>query len=104
MLVVTIYFISSRRRHTRCALVTGVQTCALPIFTPIVPEPDKRAAVVQGVIEKSNVRGVVEMTRMIEVTRTYTQVATILQQQEIGRARVGKECVSTCRSRWAPFN
>src|SRR3546814_10013695 len=24
-------FVSSRRRHTRCALVTGVQTCALPI-------------------------------------------------------------------------
>src|SRR3546814_2660608 len=30
-----IFFFSSRRRHTRCALVTGVQTCALPIF--IVP-------------------------------------------------------------------
>src|SRR3546814_2805762 len=29
-------FFSSRRRHTRCALVTGVQTCALPIcLTPI---------------------------------------------------------------------
>src|SRR3546814_1666068 len=26
-------FFSSRRRHTRCALVTGVQTCALPILT-----------------------------------------------------------------------
>src|SRR3546814_16143579 len=26
------FFFSSRRRHTRCALVTGVQTCALPIF------------------------------------------------------------------------
>src|SRR3546814_1431319 len=26
------FFVSSRRRHTRCALVTGVQTCALPIF------------------------------------------------------------------------
>src|SRR3546814_5935183 len=25
------FFVSSRRRHTRCALVTGVQTCALPI-------------------------------------------------------------------------
>src|SRR3546814_9592661 len=25
------FFFSSRRRHTRCALVTGVQTCALPI-------------------------------------------------------------------------
>src|SRR3546814_20575915 len=27
-----IFFFSSRRRHTRCALVTGVQTCALPIL------------------------------------------------------------------------
>src|SRR3546814_4787563 len=31
--VATFYLLfSSRRRHTRCALVTGVQTCALPIF------------------------------------------------------------------------
>src|SRR3546814_1920659 len=29
---VYLFFFSSRRRHTRCALVTGVQTCALPIF------------------------------------------------------------------------
>src|SRR3546814_7774236 len=28
------FFFSSRRRHTRCALVTGVQTCALPILRP----------------------------------------------------------------------
>src|SRR3546814_19858793 len=28
-----VFFFSSRRRHTRCALVTGVQTCALPIST-----------------------------------------------------------------------
>src|SRR3546814_2911354 len=28
-----VFFFSSRRRHTRCALVTGVQTCALPILT-----------------------------------------------------------------------
>src|SRR3546814_7823789 len=28
------FFFSSRRRHTRCALVTGVQTCALPILQP----------------------------------------------------------------------
>src|SRR3546814_5111658 len=26
------FFFSSRRQHTRCALVTGVQTCALPIL------------------------------------------------------------------------
>src|SRR3546814_11616702 len=31
---VLIFFFSSRRRHTRCALVTGVQTCALPISHP----------------------------------------------------------------------
>src|SRR3546814_1914663 len=30
-----VFFFSSRRRHTRCALVTGVQTCALPIFAVI---------------------------------------------------------------------
>src|SRR3546814_18947262 len=31
MLLFFVFFFSSRRRHTRCALVTGVQTCALPI-------------------------------------------------------------------------
>src|SRR3546814_10064693 len=30
-----VFFFSSRRRHTRCALVTGVQTCALPIALKI---------------------------------------------------------------------
>ncbi len=35
----------------------------------------------QGAIEKSNVRSVLEMTRMIEVTRSYTRVATMLSQQ-----------------------
>jgi flagellar basal-body rod protein FlgF len=34
----------------------------------------------QGSIEKSNVNSVIEMTRMVEVTRTYTQVAQLLQQ------------------------
>src|SRR3546814_512958 len=32
LLLVVCFFFSSRRRHTRCALVTGVQTCALPIY------------------------------------------------------------------------
>src|SRR3546814_1410353 len=30
-----VFFFSSRRRHTRCALVTGVQTCALPIYLQV---------------------------------------------------------------------
>src|SRR3546814_6801349 len=33
MFLFVVFFFSSRRRHTRCALVTGVQTCALPIST-----------------------------------------------------------------------
>src|SRR3546814_8359291 len=43
VLFVSFFFFSSRRRHTRCALVTGVQTCALPISArrcrsrPILP-------------------------------------------------------------------
>ncbi|HVY58790.1 MAG TPA: flagellar basal-body rod protein FlgF [Xanthobacteraceae bacterium] len=36
--------------------------------------------VIQGVVEKSNVKPVVEMTRLIEITRTYTQIAGMLQQ------------------------
>src|SRR3546814_13102866 len=31
MVCFRLFFFSSRRRHTRCALVTGVQTCALPV-------------------------------------------------------------------------
>src|SRR3546814_1154018 len=34
LIVFLYFFFSSRRRHTRCALVTGVQTCALPISPP----------------------------------------------------------------------
>src|SRR3546814_784694 len=40
-----VFFFSSRRRHTSCALVTGVQTCALPIFG----EPSKIATIALGV-------------------------------------------------------
>src|SRR3546814_7324110 len=32
-MLLCLFFFSSRRRHTRCALVTGVQTCALPILS-----------------------------------------------------------------------
>src|SRR3546814_3764158 len=73
------FFFSSRRRHTRCALVTGVQTCALPICHPQLLGrglADRRAGVtfVECLVERSEER------------------------------RVGKECVSTCRSRWSPYH
>src|SRR3546814_4641034 len=34
LVLLYVFFFSSRRRHTRCALVTGVQTCTLPISWP----------------------------------------------------------------------
>src|SRR3546814_1952109 len=50
-----VLFFSSRNRHTRCALVTGVQTCALPILarevngpTRINREPNTLARIVAG--------------------------------------------------------
>src|SRR3546814_14104229 len=43
--MLALFFFSSRRRHTRCALVTGVQTCALPIFI-------KRQRLIIGYISK----------------------------------------------------
>src|SRR3954451_18251150 len=44
-------------------------------------QPDTTTRMHQGFIEKSNVNSVTEMSRMIEVTRSYTQIANLLQQQ-----------------------
>ena len=44
-------------------------------------QPDTASKLQQGFIEKSNVNSVTEMSRLIEVTRTYTQIANLLQQQ-----------------------
>ena len=57
----------------------------------VQPDAAPTARVSQGVIEKSNVHGISEMTRMIEVTRTYTQLASMLQQQsEMRRTAIEK--------------
>jgi flagellar basal-body rod protein FlgF len=47
----------------------------------VQPQTAEKATVAQGVIEKSNVRSVIEMTRLIEITRKYTEVANMVQQQ-----------------------
>jgi flagellar basal-body rod protein FlgF len=44
-------------------------------------QPDIVSKVRQGFVEKSNVNSVTEMSRMIEITRTYTQISALLQQQ-----------------------
>ena len=47
----------------------------------VAPQPSPLSSVVQGAVEKSNVQGVVEMTRMIEATRTYANIAQLGEQQ-----------------------
>jgi len=44
-------------------------------------QPDLKSTIEQGYLEKSNVNAVAEMSRMIEVTRAYTQIATMLNQE-----------------------
>ena len=57
----------------------------------VAPQPAVNVRIAQGAIEKSNVRSVIEMTRMIEVTRNYTQIAGILQQQsDMRRSAIDK--------------
>ena len=47
----------------------------------MTPQPAANVRVIQGAIEGSNVNGVVEMSRMIEINRTYTMIASLLQSQ-----------------------
>lgn len=54
-------------------------------------EPAGKMRVVQGAIERSNVSAVVEMTRMIEVTRAYQSVTTMMDRtQDLRRNAIDK--------------
>src|SRR3546814_4915944 len=119
--LLNLFLFSSRRRHTRCALVTGVQTCALPIFfenlggvdtfrthrktdwrwnldwrftTARTPKPS-----VANLAERFLQSGAGEQSVNI-LKRFGMRISEQLKRSE--ERRVGKECVSTCRSRWSP--
>src|SRR3546814_11922334 len=110
------FFFSSRRRHTRCALVTGVQTCALPIYRITFDEN----------FDTLDVSPWGPGTRWIAHTpwygdfgaakftdpsanfpfKTRDGILTIEMRQDPGgerseESRVGQEGVSKCRSRWS---
>jgi flagellar basal-body rod protein FlgF len=57
----------------------GGSNFSLPAGVTVAADTTSR--LVQGSIEKSNVHGVLEMTRLIDVTRSYTEVSNILAQQ-----------------------
>jgi flagellar basal-body rod protein FlgF len=71
-------------RLVRFDRVQQLQKDGTSLFTTpqgVTPQaPTAATRLVQGSLEQSNVRAVVEMARMVEVTRTYTQIAAMLQQ------------------------
>src|SRR3546814_6232368 len=109
-----LFFFSSRRRHTRCALVTGVQTCALPIsVTDNVDERRLCEQRIQGVFAVIEPRGKRMLGCESVTDRGHHRAETVaeMRAQIVERVdarseerRVGQECVSTCRSRWSPSN
>src|SRR3546814_3254362 len=97
------FFFSSRRRHTRCALVTGVQTCALPIYC--TPKGGKIAHLA-GAEGEARIARVFPGKQISQGRDKHGggvggHVPAIRDERSEER-RVGKECVSTCRSRRSP--
>src|SRR3546814_11954634 len=121
------FLFSSRRRHTRCALVTGVQTCALPICGPnrstsdvwgvsltsswnvgpfslksISAYRDLRSAfAVDSDQSPLNIQRTENAYNQNQFSQEFQLKGNALEQRRSEGRREGKEGVSTLRSRWA---
>src|SRR3546814_16682985 len=101
------FFFSSSRRHTRVALVTVVQTFALPIFEPLYGAAMRR--------ELNEVLAAVPADQLAIQWDAALELAVLEGvfpapvgdfEDLVSRSeerRVGKECVSQYRSRWSPY-
>src|SRR3546814_18413468 len=103
------FFFSSRRRHTMCALVTGVQTCALPIFI-FLPAAGMMSMIVAAVAKAELVGYRLIVLAMLATGfisfgvwahHMFTTGMPPMTRSE--ERRVGKESVSTCSTRWSPY-
>src|SRR3546814_3265172 len=109
------FFFSSRRRHTRVALVTGVQTCALPISL-VEAQVQCLSEIFERAVKREILEGEIALPDVPqEVLAKYPGILAGIQGlEEQGfpvlvkdasrseERRVGKECVSPCKSRWWP--
>src|SRR3546814_20729817 len=113
------FFFSSRRRHTMCALVTGVQTCALPIYHRERPSLRRTEALIrerQMIDLRLHDAGDLPVALGAAPDLTFGPKRLLAQfldgglivvDDQVGQRseerRVGKECDSTCRSWWSPY-
>src|SRR3546814_15416661 len=103
--VMCVFVFSSRRRHTRCALVTGVQTwCSSDLRARLHVIPKMETGLLQDLDETWQIRhpkhDAIPSAGFMLLTVRHRRRSRRLRLEE---RRVGKECVSTCRSRWAPY-
>src|SRR3546814_8250814 len=103
---VVFFFFSSRRRHTRCALVTGVQTCALPISSAERRSKDsnggRRSERISCPAPWFDADGQAEqLCTDIEIAARSQSVIDMERSEE---RRVGTEGVSTCRAGWSRYH
>src|SRR3546814_19274164 len=95
-----IFFFSSRRRHTICALVTGVQTCALPIWPRFIQDSEI-SYILHHQVSWLNYRKSIPK-KIISAKEKIKLLNDLVERSE--ERSVGKECVSKCRSRWSPYH
>src|SRR3546814_20691088 len=101
-LLVIFFFFSSRRRHTSCALVTGVQTCALPIWFA----GWMRAAILrtcqagqrESLLPASRNKAGYSVPSLMFWYGLHAAITSDIRSEA---RRVGTVCVSPCRSRWS---
>src|SRR3546814_6875805 len=71
-------------------------------------QPDIEAAacgeLIQGTPQPGATCGLHARTQGVELARQRIDRCGLQRWHEIGKRRVGKECVSTCRSRWSPYH
>src|SRR3546814_2084191 len=115
------FFFSSRSRHTRGALVTGVQTCALPICLVLGGQPTEAGEGGDGTVAEEG-EGLLDLQLLDvlgEVAAGHALVDVFMTGQRAElldprldvvagdplrseERRVGQGCVRTCRTRWGP--
>src|SRR3546814_4115126 len=101
-----VVFFSSRRRHTGCALVTGVQTCALPICwkkkTILLTKYSHYIFLVLLLLVFITGHKGGNLTHGSEYLWQHAPDPLRIMAGRSEERRVGKECVSTCRAGWSP--